>query len=237
MPHAQPLTGTIEQIGCVGHALHATGHHHIDTASQQSVMGDDRRLHARTAHLVQGGAHRGLGQPDRQRRLARRCLTEAGGQHTTHQHFLYRLGGQTTALDRSANRRSTELRGGNTGKFTLEGTHGRAGTPDDDHWILLHRGPPQRAAMRSAPSRRITSPFSMGFSMIWRTSAAYSCGSPRRGGKGTSRARESRTTCDIPAIIGVSKMPGAMVITRIPWRASSRAIGRVMLTTPPLEAA
>ena len=32
----------------------------------------------------------------------------------------------------------------------------------------------------------------------------------------------------MPAIIGVSKMPGAMAITRIPERASSRAIGRVI---------
>src|SRR5690606_7033312 len=61
-------------------------------------------------------------------------------------HILFRgvqtvdLARQAAALDRCANRRSTELRGGNTGKFTLEGTHGRAGTPDDDNWILLHRG-------------------------------------------------------------------------------------------------
>ena len=40
-----------------------------------------------------------------------------------------------------------------------------------------------------------------------------------------------------PAIMGVSKMPGAMVTTRMRWRASSRAIGSVMAATPPLEAA
>ena len=32
--------------------------------------------------------------------------------------------------------------------------------------------------MRSAPSSRIVSPFSIGFSMMWRASAAYSLGRP-----------------------------------------------------------
>jgi len=40
----------------------------------------------------------------------------------------------------------------------------------------------------------------------------------------------------MPAIIGVLKMPGAMVQTRMPERARSRATGSVMPTTPPLEA-
>ena len=37
-------------------------------------------------------------------------------------------------------------------------------------------------AMRSAPSSRITSPFSITFSTMCRTSAAYSAGRPSRGG-------------------------------------------------------
>ena len=37
--------------------------------------------------------------------------------------------------------------------------------------------------------------------------------------------------------MGVSITPGAMVLTRMPKRESSRAIGRVIETTPPLEAA
>ena len=40
----------------------------------------------------------------------------------------------------------------------------------------------------------------------------------------------------MPAIIGVSNTPGAIVITRMPNRANSRAIGKVIDTTPPLEA-
>ena len=36
--------------------------------------------------------------------------------------------------------------------------------------------------------------------------------------------------------MGVRKMPGAIVILRMPLRAKSRAIGSVIPTTPPLEA-
>ena len=66
--------------------------------------------------------------------------------------------------------------------------------------------------------------------------AAYSAGLPRRGGNGTPAARESRTSGVMPAIIVVSKMPGAMVMTRMPNRASSRAAGRVRLAIAPLDA-
>ena len=39
-----------------------------------------------------------------------------------------------------------------------------------------------------------------------------------------------------PASIGVSMMPGAMVMTRMPYCARSRAAGTVMPTTPPFDA-
>ncbi|MCY1360175.1 hypothetical protein D9M69_467900 [compost metagenome] len=56
MAHAVSGTGAIQQVGRVGHAFHATGHHHIGTARQQHVVGQNRRFHAGAAHLVQGGA-------------------------------------------------------------------------------------------------------------------------------------------------------------------------------------
>ena len=40
---------------------------------------------------------------------------------------------------------------------------------------------------------------------------AYSAGSPRRDGNGTCLPSESCASCGRPAIIGVSKMPGAIV--------------------------
>src|SRR4029453_8304450 len=47
-------------------------------------------------------------------------------------------------------------------------------------------------AMRMAPSSLITSPFSISFSKICRTSEAYSAGRPSRGGNGTCCASDSR---------------------------------------------
>ena len=90
--------------------------------------------------------------------------------------------------------------------------------------------------MRIAPSRRMHSPLSIVFSQMCATSAAYSSGRPRRGGNGTCLPSESCTSCGSAATIGVLKMPGAIVITRMPLPTRSRAIGSVMPTMPPLEA-
>ena len=61
-------------------------------------------------------------------------------------------------------------------------------------------------------------------------------GSPRRAGNGTERAERFLRILRQPRIIGVMKMPGAIVLTRMPNCANSRAIGRVIATTPPFEA-
>ena len=53
---------------------------------------------------------------------------------------------------------------------------------------------PYWGAMRRAPSSRIVSPFSIGFSTMWRTRAAYSSGRPRRCGKGTEAPSDC---CDV----------------------------------------
>src|SRR5690606_14593441 len=147
------------------------------------------------------------------------------------------------ALQRRTDRAGAEFRRRGILEVTLETAHRGTGRANDDDGILQQHieisrmEPTQRGAIRNAPSRRMTSPFSMTFSQIWRTNAANSAGLPRRDGKGTLRPSESCTSCGIPAIIGVSKIPGAMVTIRMPERASSRAMGSVMAATPPLEAA
>ena len=72
--------------------------------------------------------------------------------------------------------------------------------------------------------------------MIERTSAAYSVGWPSRDGCGTCCSSDARTSSVMPAIIGVSKMPGAMVTTRMSSFDRSRAIGSVIPATPAFEA-
>ena len=69
----------------------------------------------------------------------------------------------------------------------------------------------QRGAMRSAPSRRMTSPLSIRFSTMCAASAAYSDGRPRRGGNGIDLPSDSRASGGSTASSGVSKRPGAMV--------------------------
>src|SRR5699024_11466517 len=91
-------------------------------------------------------------------------------------------------------------------------------------------------AVRIAPSRRLVSPLSIGFATIDSTSWAYSVGLPSRAGWGTALPRDSCASAGRSAIIGVSKMPGAMVTTRMREAASSRAIGRVTEATAPLDA-
>jgi len=71
-------------------------------------------------------------------------------------------------------------------------------------------------AIRIAPSSRITSPFNIGFSMICRTSDANSSGRPSRGGNGTILPSDSAISGGIWPTIGVSNIPGAIDIARMP---------------------
>src|SRR6185312_4814847 len=90
--------------------------------------------------------------------------------------------------------------------------------------------------LRRAPSRRMVSPLIIGLAMIDNASCAYSSGLPRRCGKGTLAPRLCCTSGGRLPISGVAKRPGAMVLTRMPIGANSRAAGKVNATMPPLDA-
>ena len=75
-----------------------------------------------------------------------------------------------------------------------------------------------------------------GFSRIAPTSLPNSAGRPSRFGQGMVAASAAWTSSEAPAIMGVSKTPGATAQTRTPSDARSRAIGSVMPTTAPLDA-
>src|SRR5216683_6424399 len=116
----------------------------------------------------------------------------------------------------------------------------RYGSPlsrgDDDRVWLRQRNMPYRGAMRMAPSRRMVSPFSIGFSTMWTARLPYSLASPSRAGCGTWAPRLLRASSLRPISSGVRNRPGAIVLTRIFWLARSRAAGRVKPTTPPFDA-
>src|SRR5699024_8490373 len=134
------------------------------------------------------------------------------------------------ARQRSAvSRARATVRARRRGAYASAGSAGRlrlSATDVEDHF----------GAMRIAPSRRIVSPLSIGLATIDSTSWAYSVGLLSRAGWGTDLPRDSCASAGTPAIIGVSKMPGAMVTTRMREAASSRAIGRVTEATAPLDA-
>ena len=72
---------------------------------------------------------------------------------------------------------------------------------------------------------------------MWQASAANSAGLPSRGGNGIEAASDCCTGSGSGFISGVANRPGAMVQTRMPCCARSRAIGSVMPTRPPFDGA
>ena len=83
----------------------------------------------------------------------------------------------------------------------------------------------------------MTSPLRWPLATMWAASCANSAGSPSRFGKGIAAASDCCTASGSSFISGVANRPGAIVQTRMPHCARSRASGSVMPTTPPLLAA
>ena len=84
MTNARTATVFFQDIGCVGHALHATGDHIVDRARRNRLGSHDDRLHAAAAHFVDGGRLHRCRQTGLDRRLAGRGLAEASGQNAAH---------------------------------------------------------------------------------------------------------------------------------------------------------
>lgn len=94
-----------------------------------------------------------------------------------------------------------------------------------------------RLGMRMAPSSLTTTPFSIEFSIPCRTSSANSSGFPARLGNSMTRSSDFRALSLIIDVIRDSKSEGAIVTTRTPYCARSRASGRVRERIAPLLAA
>ena len=131
-------------------------------------MSHDRGLHARAAHFVKGGAGGVLVQPGTQCSLSCRRLAQPGRQYAAEQHLLDTGGIDAGTFHGTTNGRAAQLWRGQAFQIALQAAHGRAHGADDNDRIIGegHVRFPYLAAMRSAPSRRITSPLSMLFSMM-----------------------------------------------------------------------
>ena len=99
--------------------------------------------------------------------------------------------------------------------------------------VQLHNLP----GILDPPLNRTTSPFMYGHSTIHRTVWANSGASPNRCGKVSSRIRRAFISSDNLAVMADVNKLGAMALTRMPYRAKSRASGRVRLLMAPLDAA
>jgi hypothetical protein len=106
---AVAAAGLGQQVGRVGHAFHAAGHHHLRAAGQQHVVREHGRAHARAAHLAQGDGAGALGQAALETGLARRGLALAGHQAVAEDHFVHLSGLDAGALDRGLDGRAAQV--------------------------------------------------------------------------------------------------------------------------------
>lgn len=86
------------------------------------------------------------------------------------------------------------------------------------------------------PSKRITVPFNITFSIACLARLANSSGLPARRGNSIALSRLFLTLPPIMLVMRLSNRLGAMVTTRMPCRLRSLAMGRVMAVTAPLDA-
>ncbi|MOA09461.1 hypothetical protein D3C78_1292920 [compost metagenome] len=139
--HAVAAAALLQQVRRIGHAFHAARDHHIAAAGHQLVMGQQRGLHARAAHLGQGHGTGALRQSALEPGLARGRLALTGHQAVAEQHFIHLLGGDACALDCGPDGGTAQIMGRELGKIALEGAHGGTGSAHDhngfSHFCLL----------------------------------------------------------------------------------------------------
>jgi len=177
---AEPVAATsaVEQIGRVGHAFHAAGQRHADTAGNDGVMGEHDGLHAGAAHLVDGNSADGLGNAGPHGGLTRRRLPLPRRQHAAEQHLVDIAGCDPGALHRAARGNGAEGRRRHGFEVALETAHRRAGKTDDDHRIMHSHFPPpwppsrkEKPAFASRPSR----PGAQSAHRVWIERSATPC--------------------------------------------------------------
>ena len=122
----------LEQIGRVGHRLHAAGDDHVGIAGADRLVAHDHRLHARAADLVDGGRLDRGREAGLDRRLPRRRLAEAGREHAAHVDAVDVVARDAGALDRRLDRGRAEIGGRCVGQRALHRAHRRARDRKDD---------------------------------------------------------------------------------------------------------
>jgi hypothetical protein len=138
--HAEAVARAIQHVRRQAHRFLAAGDDEIGVAAGDRLRAQHGGLEARAAHLVDG--HRGhhVGQPGLDRRLARRVLAHAGGQHLTEDHVGDLLGLHAAPLQQFTDDDGAQVRGRRSRQASAEFSDcGARGTDDDDffHAVLL----------------------------------------------------------------------------------------------------
>ena len=136
--HAVAFAGTQEDIGSVGHALHATGDHDVVAAGLDQVVGEHGGFHAGAAQLVDGGGAGVIRQTGQTHGLTGRALLESGGQDVAHDDFLNVGWLKTSAFDGLGNGDGAEFGGGNVRQAAHEAAHGGADAAYDYYVVVAH---------------------------------------------------------------------------------------------------
>ena len=133
-----------QQVRGVGHRLHAAGHHDVELAGPDELVGQGDRVQAGEADLVDGQRRHGHRDAGLDRRLAGRDLPGAGLQHLAHDHVLHLVGRDAGALQRGLDRDAAELGRREVLEVAQQPAH-RGPRAADDH-RMPWRSPPRRGA-------------------------------------------------------------------------------------------
>ena len=125
-----------QQIGCIGHALHATRDHHIPSSSFEHIVRHHDGFHARATHFGQRDSARAVWQTAFVSGLTRWGLALARHQAIAHQHFFNRSRCDARAFDRFFNRRATQIVGRKARKLAVEAAHRRAHSGGNDDGVV-----------------------------------------------------------------------------------------------------
>ncbi|MNV39008.1 hypothetical protein D3C71_1305720 [compost metagenome] len=88
-----------ENVRRAAHVLLAAGDDHVGLSALNRLRRQMQRFQSRTADVVDGDRRDRIRQPAFQRRLTRRVLPGARRQHLAEDHFIYFMGGNSTAFD------------------------------------------------------------------------------------------------------------------------------------------
>ena len=133
MADARAAAVLLEQIGGVGHRLHAARDDQVGIAAGEGFGAHDDGLHARSADFVDGGCLDRLGQASLDRGLAGRGLAKPGGEDAAHVDTVDLVARDAGALDGGTDCGGAKVGGGSVGEAALHRAHwGARGRKDDD---------------------------------------------------------------------------------------------------------